>query len=386
MSNLYFRGDNVFLYVQFFDELGNPKIVIDPRVRILYAIKGANNEVTYNEIISWSEGTMEAMSENEYFRNYQIPYNAGLGQYLVAYKGTVDEKEAFVMETFHVLVKSEKYENAIKLYGYVNDIRTNCALMDAAVIIESNENNEIVSQVTTNEDGYWEAFVYPGDYKFTFSKEQFQTLDIAAQIGDEHNEMQFNNIGLESNKYKDKGNGIYSVGDKYVTKHGTPLVGLNISIANIFKPKVEIANAVTNEDGEWECFLDPGTYFLKVNNIEKKIDKKFRLKLNDNGEFEFEDLSKNNAIVADTNYVGPGEKKEGNVEVSSTILDKNGNPIIDVQVNAFKPGSAMNDSDIIAQTYTDPNGKWELSLKPGNYIIEFYHPKFKVITQNCTVS
>ena len=327
----------------------------------------------------WTD--LNEISNNEYSYNYKIPFNGSLGQYQVIYVGQIEDKDAHAMETFHVINKSENFINAIKLYGYISDIRTNAELLDCSVKIIDMNTNEVVSQSLSNEQGYWEGYVYPGEYVFRFSKNGFIDLEINAQIGDEHNEMQFNNIGLESEIYKKKGNGIFTVEDKYTLKNGQPLVGLQIKISNIVNPKEVTAEDVTNDSGEWQCFLDSGDYLVKINGrcFGKDFDKTLRLKVNNQGEYNFDDLSKNTAMIAEQNYISPGE---GAIEVKNEIKDRYGNPIIDVQVNALRPN---NMNDIIAQTYTNINGQWILNLDPGNYIIEYYHPKFKTITEKITV-
>jgi len=378
MSNLYYRGDSIFLYVQFTDQQGNISSVNNPRVRILHDKNG-----TIYEDLPWKG--MQQMSANEYFYNFKIPHNTDIGQYQVLYMGEINGQEAYVVEVFHVIARSDKYPNAIKIYGYINDIRTTVALIDSKINIYDTLTGQISYQSLSNLDGYWEAYLYPGEYRFSFVREGYNTLDIVAQIGDEHTEIQFNNIGLENESASNKGNGMYPVGDRYVNKRSIPLSNLAISIVNTNNPTVPVASDTTDKDGNWQCFLDPGTYLMKVNGKAQgsNFNKTFRIKVENDGKFIFEDLSKNIAAAVPQTNVTSGS---GSASLKDVILDKNNNPIVDVQVNAFKKGVALDDKNIIAQTYTNVLGEWELNLEPGEYIIEFYHPKFKVITENKTVS
>lgn len=379
MSNIYFRGDNIFLYAQFLDEKGNPCVVENPQVRILHDKNG-----TIYEDLQWTK--MNSMSENEFFYNFEIPFVSDLGQYQVIYMGTYNGNVVHTVETFYLITQSEKYENTIKIYGYVNDIRVNIPLSDVMIKIINSETQEIVFQSLTNDDGFWEAFIYPGEYVFMFNKVGFILNEINVQIGDEYTELQFNNVSLESEKYKTKGNGLYLVTDKYTTKQGVPLTNLNIKISNVYNPSEIISEDYTNNEGEWQAFLDPGNYMLKVTGIalSKSFNKVFRIKVEENGSYAFEDLAKNVIKNKSTN-LAKIDTGNGSIVLTDCVKDKNGNAIVDVQVNAFKAGSQLTEDNIIAQDYTDIQGNWKLNLNPGNYVIEYYHPQFKVITEKRTV-
>jgi hypothetical protein len=373
MSNLYYRGDTIFLYVQFTDQQGNICSADKTKVRILHDKDG-----TVYEDLPWKN--MQQMGYGEYFYNFKIANDADIGQYQIIYQGIVDGQEAYVIEVFHTIARSDKYPNAIKLYGYINDIRALVPLADSNVMIYDVITNEAMYQTIANLDGYWEAYLYPGEYKFVFSQNGYNPIDITAQIGDEHTEIQFNNIGLENETASQTGNGMYPVNDRYITKHNTPLTNLVVSIANVNDPTNIIAKDTTDKDGNWQCFLNPGVYIMKLtgNALNKDFNKTFRIKVEDNGQFKFEDLTKNVASVASQPNIGSGD---GTITVADEVKDKNGNPIIDVQVNAFKKGVVLDDKNIIAQDYTDVQGKWALQLETGNYTIEFYHPNFKVFTE-----
>jgi hypothetical protein len=372
MSNLYFKGDNIFLYVQFTADEGQVCSVDKPQVRVLHDKIGK-----LYEDLKWSN--MQQMSDNEYFYNFKIPFTSDLGQYQVLYKGNVNGNLAHVMETFHVINKSTIYDNTIKIYGYVSDIRTEVALTETMIKI-NNKDTEEYCQSLTNNDGYWEAYLYPNQYEFEFAKDQYVSMKVNVQISDQQNEIQFNNIGLESISSLSKGNGMYPITDKYVTKQGMPLINLDVKIHSVIDPIAIYAQDITNDDGSWECYLDPGMYLLKVTGttFSKQFIQTFRIKVSNDGTFSFENISKNTATASQQSYIDDGT---GSIEHSDYILDKNQNPIVDVQINAFKLGTPLEDKFIIAQAYTDSTGKWVLNLDPGTYVMEYYHPKFKVITE-----
>ena len=121
--------------------------------------------------------------------------------------------------------------------------------------------------------------------------------------------------------------------------------------------------------------MDEGIYLLKAIGISfsKEFNKTFKLKVENNGNMIMEDLSKNIAMLMNIPIITNGN---GIIKVKDKILDKNGNGIVDVQVNVIdKKG------DIIAQDYTNAAGEWTLNLDPGEYTIEYYHPKFKTIKE-----
>lgn len=377
MSSLYYRGDSIFLYTQFMDENEVPCSAANVKARILHDKAG-----TVYQDLEWTN--MQQMSVNEYYYNFKIPHDADTGQYQIIYSGEINGKVAYIVEVFHTIARSDKYPNAIKVYGYMHDIYTTAQLIDAVISIYDSFTNEITYQSMSNLDGYWEAFLYPGEYRFSFIKNGYITLDITAQIGDQNTEIEFNNVGLENVQSHQNGHGMYSIKDSYVTKYHVPLRGLTISIANIKNPSEIVATDTTDIDGNWECFLDQGIYIMKITGSAsgKEYNKTFRIKVEDGGDFKFEDLSKNVAMVA-PNTISSGI---GSSSINDIVKDRDGNPIIDVQVNVFKKGVALDDKNILAQSYTDVQGKWSFNLDPGEYVIEYYHPKFKTITENKTVN
>lgn len=375
MSNLYYRGDSIFLYVQFKDEAGKSIKVDNPMVRILHE---KNGEIV--DDLEWFD--LVQLSENEYFANYTLEHNADYSTYEVIYTAEYGDKVARVIDEFHVIPRSDSYDDVIKLYGYINHQRLSNPLSNSTVTISFSDDSEIVSRTFTKEDGYWESYLYPGEYKFKFSKFGFITQEIVAQIGLEQNEIQFNNIALEAENATNNGNGVHLVTDKFIAREGTPLNGLNIKVFNVFDPTVLIAEDNTDDDGEYKVFLDPGTYLMKISGLSlgENFDQVFRVKVEESGKSVFENLTSNVAVPTDIQEIGRGS---GAKTISDSVLDVQGNPIIDVQINVFLKSKPQ---DILAQDYTNPSGKWEVFLDPGTYIFEFYHPDFNFITEERVIS
>jgi hypothetical protein len=367
MSRLYYKGDIVFLYIKFYDKNGNIAEKVDnPKVRILHSKKGQ-----IYEDLPWTKMN-KLMAENEFFVNYSVPFDSECGMFDVVYYGEIDGKVAMIVENFHVIEKSQIFSNAIKLYGYVDDISTQIPLVSTSVEIISMD-GLYYTQSYTHENGYWEAYLYPGDYMCSFTKEGYNDQMTNIQLGNDTNEVQFNNISLESKIAKTNGNGICKVSDSCILKNGIPLDGLKIDAYNVIDPTTLVATSITDSRGVWEINLDPGYYFLKMSgtSMDMEFDKTFRLKVNDDLTYDIEDMDNNKAMAQDE-ILGPGE---GSQTYKDFISDKNGNPIIDVQVNAYKNGK------LIAQTYTDAAGEYELFLDKGDYTIDIYHPSFKEVPE-----
>lgn len=367
MSKVYYRGQQLFLYTRFKDENNNLTSVINPTVTISYEKDGSITELMNSELMPMP-GVV-----GEYYSNYTLDFDASYTFYEIEYSGDYGEgKIARVSESFHIIPKSENFTDAIKIYGFVNQAKLGYPLIGALVRVD--DGNRVVYESFTNEEGSWDAFIYPGNYEFTFEKYGFIEQKFNVQIGLEHTEIQFDNVSLESESLAKKGNGVYSIGDNYITREGVPLNGLEVNAYDVFNPATSIAVDVTNNDGEWQLFLDPGLYFLRVKgtSLMDDFEQTFRLRVEDDGQFNLENLTENvgTPISGDQLSIGQGT---GEKEVTDSVLDGNGNPIIDVQVCAYHKGD-MN--TLIAQDYTDPSGKWMLKLNAGDYVLEFYHPEF----------
>ena len=342
-------------------------------VRILHDEDG-----TVFEDLPWTR--MKYINENEYFYNYVIPYDSFIGQYQIIYKCEYEDKTAYSLETFHVIAASNDYEDTVKVYGYVLHGRTSMPVEDARIDIISQDTGTKAYQSLTDREGKWEAYLYPGMYNFTIEHANFGTANISAEIGDEQNELQFSNIDLDNNDTS-SGTGMFRIFDKYITKNGTPLNNLTIDIYNSLDPTVLLVSTNTDDDGTWEAYLYDGVYLIKLDGISlgQEFKRTFRLKVSDKGEYSFEDIS-NNRLYTETET--EPSNGEGSILVTDSVIDRYGNPIVDVQVNAYFAGTTLSDETIVAQDYTNEHGKWSLKLNPGNYVIEYYHPEFTTFTED----
>ena len=364
MANVYYKGEVIFLYTKFFDINNNPAMEVkNPKVRILHC-----KDDNIYEDLPWSQ--LSPISNNEYYFNYLIPFDSCSGMYDVIYYGEINGKVATIIENFHIIDKSETYSDAIKLYGYVDNSFNHIPLANVSITLTSTD-NIYNTQTYTKENGYWEAYIYPGNYICSFTKEGFKDIITNIQLGNENNEMQFNNISLESNKPKSNGSGSCKISDSFILKNGIPLDGLKVEAFDIINPKQSIAKDYTNNRGVWEIFLDPGNYFIKItgNSMDMDFDRSLRLKVNDDLTYNIEDMEGNKAI-AQNDILGPGT---GSQVYRDKITDKYDNPIMDVQINVLK------NNVVIAQTYTDAAGKYELHLDKGEYMLDIYHPSFNEI-------
>ena len=364
MSKLYYKGETIFLYVKFFDINNNPAIEVkDPKVRILHC-----KDDNIYEDLPWSK--LSPISKNEYYFNYLIPFDMDCGMYDVIYYGEVNGQVATIIENFHIIEHSETYSDAIKLHGYIDNNFNHTPLANVSIML-TDMNGIYNTQSYSKENGYWETYIYPGNYICTFKKEGFKDFITNIQLGNENSEMQFNNISLESIKPKSNGSGSCKVSDSFILKNGIPLDGLKVEAFNIINPTISSAMDYTNNRGVWEIFLDPGSYLLKINgnSMDMNFDRSLRLKVNDDLTYDIEDMEGNKAI-AQNDILGPGN---GSHIYRDKITDKYENPIMDVQVNVLK------NNIVIAQTYTDAAGNYELYLDKGEYMLDVYHPSFNEI-------
>ena len=141
-----------------------------------------------------------------------------------------------------------------------------------------------------------------------------------------------------------------------------------------------IAQSITDDDGQWEVYLNDGFYIVKVNGtaLGGEFNRVFRLKVMQDGKFSFDHLTKNILTDQNINQISRGS---GNITIKDNIIDKWNNPVNDVQVNVYNINTQLDDSTIIAQDYTNSEGQYILYLNPGTYIFEYYHPNFSIITE-----
>ena len=359
---------------------------------------------TVYEDLPWTD--MLKMSDGEFYYNFLIPYEFSSSQYQVIYKSIynvsyfdkktkkmlsdeeLDEinfnkhnvnRIAHTMESFYVVNRVAEYEDVVKVFGRVNYQRSTFFAEDVRISIYEQETNRKAYQSLTDREGYWEAYLYPGQYVFVFSRLGYNTETIYAEVNDDVDNLPFETVSL-GNGLTTKGTGLYKVGDKYITKTGQPLNGLTITVADIRDPSTVIAADTTNDEGMWELYLDDGFYIMKISgtSMGAEFKRTFRLRVNQDGEFWFENLSTNILTDANMKIISNGT---GKYKISDYVKDRWNNPIVDVQVNVYQEGVEVEEENIFAQDYTDGKGRYTLQLDPGTYTFEFYHPNFTTFTE-----
>ena len=358
------------------------------------------------EDLPWTD--MKKFNTSEFYYTFCIPYDFIPSQYQIIYKSIYDvsyydkeghkyndnelsnlnidkkneHKVAHSMESFYIASKVDGYEDVVKVFGTVMYKRSPIFAEDVRVtIVDDNENK--VYQSLTDREGHWEAYLYPGQYQFSFSRLGYITENIHAEIDDQSTQIPFENVTIGKGEITN-GNGIYKVADTYLMKTGQPIPGLNVKAYNIDNPETLVAETNTNDKGVWELFLDDGSYILKVNGtfMNAAFNRIFRLRVNQDGEYSFDNISKNILSNSNSNPISNGT---GSIKVTDTLADRFNNPISEVQVSVFHKDAELNDDNIIAQDYSDGNGNITLFLDPGEYIFEFFHPNYTTYTEERTV-
>lgn len=412
-SNTYLSGYNYSwtsnYYVHSLEDLSADEYVIVEQIthsmqcRILH-----DNDGVIYEDLSWQD--MQKMGNNEFYYNFCIPFDFIPGQYQIIYKSIYNVKYydavskryftdeqlqeinfnksnkntvAYTTEIFYVVNQSSIYEDTVKIFGYVNYKNTAIPAEDVRIsIYETNTETNIESKVyqsLTNREGYWEAYLYPNQYRFVFSRIGYIDEVVYTEITDDNNHLLFETISLNNGNVT-QGQGLYQIIDSFTTKTGQPIPNLNISVYDVINPSVQICSTTTDDKGNWEIYLDEGFYLLKVNGTLENADfnRIFRLKVLPDGTFAMDNLT-NNVL---TDYNMPLiDNGTGKYKIVDVIQDRWGNPINEVQVNVFNKNDTLCDENIKAQDYTNSDGQYTLFLNPGIYIFEYYHPNFNVITE-----
>ena len=361
--NIYNIGEQIFLFAKF-DNSFNSSFITEPVVKIIF--------LKNDELIEILNEKMETNNYIEYYYNFKLPLNLDFGQYQIIYSGYANGKENNIYESFYVMNNSNDM-NPIRIFGYIFDSKNHKNINDVEIQIINNFDN-ITYYTISNLIGQWECYLQSGEYKFIFKKKGYKSQEVVTKINDSLQNIEFNNIVMEKTNDNLLGNGIFEISDQYIMKNGQPLENLDINIYDVNDLNNMLVKTKTNDDGRWYAYLNSGLYLLKIfgNVFNKNYNKMFRLKIKNNGEFSFEDIS-NNTSSEQTIFYSNGD---GIYKYIDYIYDKNNKPISDVQVNILK-----NKNDILYQYYTDLEGKFEFNLDKGKYNFEFYHPSFKTINK-----
>lgn len=141
--------------------------------------------------------------------------------------------------------------------------------------------------------------------------------------------------------------------------------------------KLPLVENFSNADGEWYLYLDPGTYIFEFAGVVDSQDGFIQQEIE--------------ATVAST----PSQQDFSIISIPQTVIDQgngskivgwNGSswtygleaittfesPVEDVRVRAWLQGVALTEANLLAQHYTDSEGKYTLYLNPGDYILKFW--------------
>lgn len=349
----YFKGDKALLYCEF--KLEDKIIAVNnPKVRILHEV----DEIVYEDL-PWQ--TMNSLDDG-YSYTFDTNICDNYGQYVVVYKGTYNGETLNVLDKFNIVVKNVEDVNSIYLYGYVNDINNNRLLKGLTVKIIELESNNVVFSTLTDEDGKWESRLYPGDYEFIFSMNGYESRSVRAQIGDENEEIQFNNIGLEKISDKALGNGLMKIEDEFTSKNDMGIENIDILIFDINDMDNKLVETKTDIHGKWKAFLDEGNYIMKIK-TPTGVQKKFNLNVYNSGEKTIEEIvSKETKTKTKTVYNGNGDN-----EVIDYILDAHGNGIEGAIVVANVYNVEKDSYEYVCEDVTNVDGSFKLNLNKGKY-------------------
>ena len=348
-----YKGDTKTLYYEFKkdDNIVNVK---NPKVRILHEYK----DKVYEDL-PWQ--TMEQF-DNGYIYNFDTNVCENYGKYVIVYQGEYNGEKLNSLDSFNIVPKNIDDNNTVYLYGYVNDINSNRIIKDVKVQIIDLENNNIVYQTTTDEDGKWEAKIFPSDYEFKFALDGYEARSIRAQIGDSKEEIQFNNIGIEKLSDVSLGNGLFKIEDEFTAKNKMGVSGINIVIYDTNDLEHPLIETKTNQKGKWKAFLDNGSYIMQIQ-LPSGVKKKFQMNVYNDGSKSIEEIKINNTQITETKV----DNGHGTEKLTDFILDAHGNGIKNAIVKAYKYNIEKDMYELECQDTTTLEGQFELNLNHGKY-------------------
>jgi len=355
----YNKGEQIPLYVEFKQD-GNIINVDQPRVKVLH-----EKEDKIYEDMSWKNMTQ---FENGYIYNFDSNICDTLGEYVIIYEGFINGEKLNSMEVFNLTSPNEADKNSInniKIYGFVDDLNKHELLENVCVKIKNLIDSSIVYQTNSDYSGRWEAYAFPGEFEFEFSLNGYETKTLQVQIGDENEEVQFNNISLENTKDVILGSGMFKISDEFTDKTGMGINGITINIFSLNNPDSILLTTKTDFHGKWSAFLDPGGYLLKIQ-LPSGIEKLLRMNIDSKGIKTITEIKKSNSVNIDNVNTTIGSKS-----ITDYVKDAHGNGLSNVHVKVFQ------NDELIGETYTGIDGSFTLNLDNGIYKITCEKDKFK---------
>lgn len=364
--NLY-QGDKKILYCEFKVD-GESVKVENPQVRILHEF-----EDKVYEDLPWQN--MTAMDEG-YIYNFDTNVCETDGKYVIVYRSTYNGKTLNEIEEFNIIPHNLESNNTIYIYGFVNDINNNRLIKNAKVKVVDCENGKTIYQTTTDEDGKWEVYIAPSDYEFKFELEGYGSRSVRVQIGDENKEIQFNNIALEKQADKALGEGLYKIEDEFTSKNHMGIANIGIEIFSSEDVDKCLITTSTDKKGKWKAFLDDGSYLLKIT-LPSGVKKKFQMTVYNDGAKSIDEIvSKESTVIQ--KQVGNGN---GECPLTDYVLDAHGNGIDNALVRAFIYNIDTDSYELECQSYTTPEGQFNLNLNHGKYKLIVQGDGFQKVEQ-----
>ena len=361
--NLY-KGDKTTLYCEFKkdDKIVNVK---EPKVRVLHEY----NDKVYEDL-PWQK--MKKM-DNGYCYVFDTNVCKNYGKYVVVFSGKYKCETLNVLDDFHIIAKNIDDNNTIYVYGYINDINSNRILKSVQIQIVSLDSGDIIYQTSTDEDGKWESNIFPGDYEFKFSMDNYESRSVRAQVGDENKEIQFNNVSLEHIADVSLGNGLYKIEDEFITKNDMGIENVSVLIYNVDDTENVLVSTKTNNKGKWKAFLDSGTYIVKIE-LPSGTKKTFQMIVYNDGTKAISEIqTKDTSIDKNSKKVLHGK---GTENVTDFILDAHGNGIEGAVIKAYKYKPCKDDYEYECEDVTNKDGQFVLNLNKGKYKFVIEHPSF----------
>jgi hypothetical protein len=284
------------------------------------------------------------------------------GKYTVVYECLYNKQKIHVLDSFNIIVKNHDNINAIEVYGYVNDLDDQKLIEDCTIQIVDLNDNSIIYQTSSDYVGKWYSYIYPGNYNFIFTKDNYIAKNVRVQIGDENKEIQFNNISIEKSTNAISGNGLYKIEDVFTSKNDTGIEGINVIVYDALNVDNQLISTTTDKHGKWKLFLDDGSYILKIV-LPSGIEKMFQMIVYNDGSKTINEMVQNSSEVILDNV----DNGSGSNIISDYILDAHGTGIKNVLVEAYLYNSSDDSYSLIAKCITDDTGLFTLNLDSGKY-------------------
>ena len=356
---MYNKGEQIPLYIEFKQD----NAIIFPetvRVRVLH-----EKDDNVYEDMSWKNMTPFG---DGFIYHFDSNICDTLGEHAAVYEGIYNGEKLHNIQTFDISVPNESNLdsiNNIKIYGIISELSSHKTLKDVNVKITNLIDGNVSAITTSDYSGRWETFIFPGEFEFEFSLDGFITKKMQVQIGDENNEVQFNNVSLENKNDISLGNGIFQINDEFTDKTGKGIEGIEINIYSLNDMNKLLVSVKTDFYGKWKAFLDEGGYILKIK-LPSGVEKLFRMNINHKGEKSIAELKQSDSVAIENKNTTIGNKS-----ITDYVKDAHGNGLSNVSIKVYK------NDQLVGETFTGIDGEFTLNLDEGVYKVICEKNNFK---------